>query len=148
MYGRLRQIGLGVRRIWHKTIRKTLAVHEVTARRWWDYGSLPSRLRLVPLDLTARQTFPSWEQNIPALGIIVWQLVSLDHSMVISFKVSQAVANLLRHTVVVLSVASLDESGRAERAFLRPFSSEQVRARQTRQIVCCQCSCCHNSLRL
>jgi len=40
-----------------------------------------------------------------------------DEHLVLGLELGEAVVNLLRHAVVVLSVASLYESGRAERAF-------------------------------
>ena len=77
--------------------------------------------RILPLQVVAGKVLAAeaLERRVLGLACLMHPADSLDQHLVLRLKVSQAVANLLRHTVVVLSVASLDESGRAERAFDR-----------------------------
>ena len=77
--------------------------------------------RILPLQVVAGKVLAAeaLERRVLGLASLIHPADSLDQHLVLRLKVPQAVANLLRHTVVVLSVASLDESGRAERAFDR-----------------------------
>ncbi len=47
----------------------SLTAHETTAHCQRHYGSLPTTLRLVLDEITARFLFPTWECFVPGLGI-------------------------------------------------------------------------------
>jgi len=81
--------------------------------------------RVLPFQVVAGKVLAAeaLERRVLGLACLMHPVDGLDQHLVLRLKVSQAVANLLRHTVV-------------------------VRVRQTRQIVCCQILVCHNSVRL
>ena len=58
------------------------------------------------------------EGRVLPLSRLMHRLTRGDEHRVVGLELGEAVVNLLRHAVVVLSVASLYESGRAERALV------------------------------